>query len=149
MYHFPHAPSDEYASKTKMLAKPPRRELCSKTEYAMGKETTDYLLDPKPNPVDVVVEGQSHFFQTDNEKESTTKKKRKRKTIIQSLEKRLIYLEKFFDENDPDCLSNKITKGVITLKELQAELYRVQPSRTVDFYKTSKKDFCHSLLEIR
>ena len=28
-------------------------------------------------------------------------------------------------------------------------MYRVQPSRTVDFYKTSKKDFCHSLLEIR
>ena len=91
VYHFPHEPSVEYASNTKMLANPPRRELCSQSEYSTGREAKDYLLDPKPDPVDEVLEGQSRFFHTNTEKVSTTKKKRNRKTIITTLENRFIY----------------------------------------------------------
>ena len=44
---------------------------------------------------------------------------------------------------------NKITETLVTVLELRSELYRLQPSKTFDFYKNKKEVFFHLLYEIR
>ena len=153
VYHFPHIPSDEYAGNTKMLAQPPRRELCSHSEYSTSRKAKDYLLDRKPDPVEVVVEGQSQYFPTISGKVITTTNKGKRKRTQptkQSLEQRLLFLERLFEQRVPDCYSNNNTLSLVTIQELRLEIFRLKPlQKDVDLYKSTNKVLCHFLRQLR
>ena len=132
VYHFPNEPANEYEGNLEMLKRPPRRELCSQTEYSTSRKAKDYLLDRKVDPVEIVLEGQSQHFPIISDKElttnSTTTRKRKRdKPVKPSLEQRLIYLEGLFKPDVSGCYSNKITSQVVTKKELSAEIFRLAP----------------------
>ena len=69
VYHFPHKPANEYKGNKEMLKHPPRRELCSQSEYSTSRKAKDYLLDRKVDPVEIVLEGQSQHFPTISDKE--------------------------------------------------------------------------------
>ena len=155
VYHFPNKPAIEYEGNREMLKHPPRRELCSRTEYSTRRKAKDYLLDRKVDPVEIVLEGQSQHFPTISDKElttnSTTTGKRKRdKQVKLSLEQRVIYLERLYKPHVADCYSNKITNQVVTIKEVSAEIFRLAPfQKVVDLHKTEKDGLCHFLRRIR